>query len=135
MKYRLDKPDLNVNLAPMIDVVFLLLIFFIVASTLNMNEVETTINLPDTKVVKKHRNSEIIISVTNKGEIYVGEKKISLSKLQEFLLLKINKNSQNNSNISIYADKGVTFQKVISVMDVVKKLEVDNLSFVLRHNN
>lgn len=132
MKYRLDKPSLDVNLAPMIDVVFLLLIFFIVASTLNVRKVETSINLAETGIEKEQRNAEIVIAITEKGKIYLGEKEVPVNKLKDFLEMRLNK---ENNNISIYADREVAFQEVIKVMDIVKKLRVKNLSFVLRRKN
>ena len=60
-KYRVKKADLDMNLAPMIDIVFLLLIFFMVASTLNMNEVQTTIQLPGTNTVEGKSIKEIVL--------------------------------------------------------------------------
>ncbi len=135
MKYKLDKPQLDLNMAPMIDVVFLLLIFFIVASTLNVKEVETMISLPDTETVKKQRQTEIVIAITEEGKTYIEGKEISLKKLKNFLEARLEQNKQNNRDISIYADKEVTFQKVVKVMDIVKKLQVDNLSFLLRRGD
>ncbi|AZO94699.1 biopolymer transporter ExbD [Halocella sp. SP3-1] len=132
MKYRLDKPSLDLNLAPMIDVVFLLLIFFIVASSLNVKEVETNINLAETGVDNEQRNAEIVIAITEKGKMYIDEKEVPVNKLEGFLKMRL---KNNNANISIYADKKVAFQEVVKVMDIVKKLKVKNLSFVLHRKN
>lgn len=131
MKYKLNKSELDLNLAPMIDVVFLLLIFFIVASTLNIREVKTTINLPDTETVEKRRETEIAIVITEEGKIYLGEKEVSINNLRNFLEERLKHSSRRD--VSIYADKKVAFQQVVRVMDVVKKLKVDNLSFALRN--
>lgn len=117
----------------MIDVVFLLLIFFIVASTLNIREVKTTINLPDTETVEKRRETEIAIVITEEGKIYLGEKEVSLNNLRNFLEERLKHSSKRD--VSIYADKKVAFQQVVRVMDVVKKLKVDNLSFALRNKS
>lgn len=133
MKYKLNKSELDLNLAPMIDVVFLLLIFFIVASTLNIREVKTTINLPDTETVEKRRETEIAIVITEEGKIYLGEKEVSLNNLRNFLEERLKHSSKRD--VSIYADKKVAFQQVVRVMDVVKKLKVDNLSFALRNKS
>ncbi|MDI3547410.1 MAG: biopolymer transport protein ExbD [Halanaerobiales bacterium] len=133
MKYKLNKSELDLNLAPMIDVVFLLLIFFIVASTLNIREVKTTINLPDTEAVEKRRETEIAIVITEEGKIYLGEKEVSLNNLRNFLEERLKHSSKRD--VSIYADKKVAFQQVVRVMDVVKKLKVDNLSFALRNKS
>lgn len=116
----------------MIDVVFLLLIFFIVASSLNVKEVETNINLAETGVENEQRNAEIVIAITEKGKMYIDEKEVPVNKLEGFLKMRL---KNNNANISIYADKKVAFQEVVKVMDIVKKLKVKNLSFVLHKKN
>lgn len=132
MKYNLDKIEMDLNLAPMIDVVFLLLIFFIVASSLNVKEVETTINLPNTGVISEVRNTEITIAITEKGEIYLRNKEIPLNLLKDYLQKEL---VGDKSQLSIYADKEVQFQNVINVIDIVQELKVDNLSFVLKRTN
>ncbi|QTL97616.1 biopolymer transporter ExbD [Iocasia frigidifontis] len=132
MKYRLDKPQINLNLAPMIDVVFLLLIFFITASSLRVSEVETNINLAETGVEKESRDSTIVIAVTEEGKIYVGEKELEINELEGFLKLSL---EEHNSEVSVYADREVAFQEVVRVMDIVKKSGVENLSFVLNRKD
>ncbi|MTI58422.1 MAG: biopolymer transporter ExbD [Firmicutes bacterium] len=132
MKYRLDKPQINLNLAPMIDVVFLLLIFFITASSLRVSEVETNINLAETGVEKESRDSAIVIAVTEEGKIYVGEKEMEINELEGFLKLSL---EGHNSEVSVYAEREVAFQEVVRVMDIVKKSGVENLSFVLNRKD
>lgn len=133
MKYRFDKSQINnLNLAPMIDVVFLLLIFFITASSLRVSEVETNINLAETGVEKESRDSTIVIAVTEEGKIYVGEKEMEINELEGFLKLSL---EEHNSEVSVYADRKVAFQEVVRVMDIVKKSGVENLSFVLNRKD
>ncbi|SJZ36151.1 ExbD/TolR family protein [Selenihalanaerobacter shriftii] len=133
MKYKVKKDDLEVNLAPMIDVVFLLLIFFMVASTLNLREVKSNIQLPDTKVVETKKETEINLSITKDGQIYLGKAEVSLEELEN--RLKSRFNQANKNNLTIFADKEVPFQKVVKVMDVAKRLKVSNLSFALHRTN
>lgn len=133
MKYKVKKHDLDLNLAPMIDVVFLLLIFFIVASTLNLNEVKNTINLPKTEVVTEKKDSRIIVTITGTGDVIFKEKKVSLDNLYVTLGKEIEKISIKN--VTIYADKKVPFQHVVEVMDILKKLNIDSISFALKLND
>ncbi|MBM7624413.1 ExbD/TolR family protein [Sporohalobacter salinus] len=129
MKYKFKRDDLELNLAPMIDVVFLLLIFFIVASTLNLREVKSNIRLPDTQVVEEKKETEVNISVTKKGKVYLGKERVRLSKLEDRLRKKLANNSVKT--LTVFADKEVAFQKVIRVMDIAKKIKVKNLNFAL----
>ncbi|WP_018247680.1 ExbD/TolR family protein [Orenia marismortui] len=133
MKYKVKKDDLELNLAPMIDVVFLLLIFFIVASTLNIREVKENIQLPKTQAREEKNSNEVKIYITKEANIYLGKDKVELEDLALKLEEKLKDNSQKN--ISIFADQQVAFQEVIGVMDAAKKADVDNLSFALEEHN
>ena len=128
MKYKPQKSEPGINLAPMIDVVFLLLIFFIVASTLNINEVKTKISLPETKAVKQKGSNDIAIMITVDKEVYVNERKIKFDKLSTHLTKIM---ADGELPVSIYADKKIDYQYIIRVMDIVKKLNVEELSFSL----
>ncbi len=128
MKYRPQSSEPDINLAPMIDVVFLLLIFFIVASTLNINEVKTKISLPETEVVEQTGNTDIVIMITEEKELYLNKKKVKLGNLYDQLAqIMVDKKCP----VSIYADKKIDYQHIIRVMDIVKKLNVKELSFSL----
>ncbi|GAB6137054.1 ExbD/TolR family protein [Halanaerobaculum tunisiense] len=129
MKYNFKRDDLEINLAPMIDVVFLLLIFFIVASTLNLREVKSNIQLPDTEVVEEKNETEINISVTEEEEVYLGKERVKLAELEKRLRNKVDDDSVKT--LTVFADKEVAFQKVIQVMDIAKKIQVNNLNFAL----
>ncbi len=128
MKYSPRKSEPGMNMAPMIDVVFLLLIFFIVASTLNINEVETKISLPETEVVTAKGSTDIKIMITEEKEIYINEEKTNFRELKDDLAQIL---ASNKQPVSIYADKKIEYQEIIKVMDVAKKLAVEELSFSL----
>lgn len=129
MKYKPSQSDLKLNLAPMIDVVFLLLIFFIVASTININQVQTNISLPETKVITNSGNSGIVVMITDKNNIYLNQKQVTYDNLKNKLKNRVDSNKQKP--VTIYADKKVKFQFIIKVMDIVKKLNLKTISFSL----
>ncbi|GAB6100484.1 biopolymer transporter ExbD [Halanaerocella petrolearia] len=129
MGYKIDKPDPAINLAPMIDVVFLLLIFFIVTSTLNIREVKKEIQLPSTETVQQKEKTKLSISLTQKGQVYVKDKRVAWTDIKRHLTEELKKNSQNQ--ITIFADKKVSFEQVVKLMDIAKELQINNLSFAL----
>lgn len=128
MKYKPQKTEPGIDLAPMIDIVFLLLIFFIVASTLNINEVKTKISLPETEVAEKKGSNDIVIMITINKEVYINDRKVEFDKLYNNLKEIM---AAGKRPVSIYADKKIDYQYIIRVMDVVKKLDVEELSFSL----
>ena len=84
MKFDFDE-DINIDLTPLIDVIFMLLIFFIMTTTFSKPVID--IMLPASKTAEKagSETKEIVITVSNKGDIYYGENIISANELEKIL--------------------------------------------------
>jgi biopolymer transport protein ExbD len=130
-KYRVKKADLDMNLAPLIDVVFLLLIFFMVASTLNINEVQATIQLPGTNTVEGKSIEEIILYVTKEGQVFFEKEKIEWEQLSDILYELIVKNETRE--VTVYADREVEFQYIVNMLDLANQLKINQIQFTLHH--
>jgi len=130
-KYRVKKADLDMNLAPLIDVVFLLLIFFMVASTLNINEVQATIQLPGTNTVEGKSIEEIILYVTKEGQVFFEKEKIEWEQLSDILYELMVKNETRE--VTVYADREVEFQYIVNMLDLANQLKINQIQFTLHH--
>lgn len=130
-KYRVKKADLDMNLAPMIDIVFLLLIFFVVASTLNINEVQATIQLPGTNTVEGKSIKEIVLYITKEGQVFLEKEKIEWEKLPDILYECMTENKTRK--VTIYADREADFQYIVDMLDLANKLKINQIQFSLHH--
>jgi len=130
-KYRVKKADLDMNLAPMIDIVFLLLIFFLVASTLNMNEVQATIQLPGTNTVEEKSIKEIVLYITKEGRVFLGKEKIGWEQLSDILYEFMIENE--TKEVTVYADREVDFQYIVNMLDLANQLKINQIQFSLHH--
>lgn len=130
-KYRVKKADLDMNLAPMIDIVFLLLIFFVVASTLNMNEVQATIQLPGTNTVDGKNIKEIVLYITKEGQVFLEKEKIEWEQLPDILYECMTENK--TKKVTIYADREVDFQYIVDILDLANQLKINQIQFSLHH--
>ncbi len=114
----------DVNLTSLIDVVLLLLIFFMV-STSFVKESKITINLPqaDNSVMVEETPGQINIMITETGTYLVNGRELINSR-PETLRNAIQKVSGGNSNLplTISADANATHQKVVTAMDVAGRL-------------
>lgn len=123
---RKHREFLTPDLTPLIDVVFLLLIFFLVTSVLKKEDLAFLLNLP-----KSQYSSEIIddkninISV-GLDEIYLETEKLSLEELDNKLVNVQNKNTP----INIKIDENVKYQRIIKIFDLLKKNNLSNLVLV-----
>ena len=130
-KYRVKKADLDMNLAPMIDIVFLLLIFFVVASTLNMNEVQATIQLPGTNTVEGKSIKEIVLYITKEGQVFLEKEKIGWEQLPNILYECLTENE--TKEVTVYADREADFQYIVNMLDLANQLKIDHIQFSLHH--
>ncbi|WP_455365260.1 ExbD/TolR family protein [Kaarinaea lacus] len=122
--------DLDVNITPLIDIVFLLLIFFMVSTTFE-RESEIDVTLPQAAIDAPQEQNEVIeIVISSQGEFYVNGKRVinkQVSTLKQ-ALLKV-ADGREDPPIIISADAKATHQSVVTVMDAARQLGFVHLSF------
>ena len=130
MKFSNREPEpASMQLAPMIDIVFLLLIFFIVTWQYTRSETELSVSVPTAEegVQKNRTQGEIIINVLADGAIRVEGNIVNFSQLQE-KLTAIAKQFKNQP-VRIRGDGGVSYQRIVEVIDTCQKSGIWNISF------
>ena len=130
-KYRVKKADLDMNLAPLIDIVFLLLIFFMVASTLNINEVQASIQLPGTNTVEGKIVKEMALYITKEGQVFLEKESVEWERLPNLLNKYMIENK--TKEVTVYADKEVDFQYIVNMLDLANHLKINQIQFSLHH--
>jgi len=123
------KEDVSVNLTPLIDVVFLLLIFFMVSTTFQKDNY-ITLNLPTADNKKQESRPDVIyISISSAGEYALNSRALVKSDARTLTLalenLEINDFSMP---VIIAADANASHQSVVTVMDVAGRLGFTKLS-------
>ena len=117
------------QLAPMIDIMFLLLCFFIAAQIYAQWESEIDIKLPTAKTgeVPDRLPSEIIINVRESGETIVNQRLLGRSGLTDLLerIVAI----YPGQPVLIRADKRTDYEHVIGVLDLCRQVDIWNISF------
>lgn len=111
----------QINILPMIDIIFVILSFFIISSLYLVRLETIPVNLPNAETANQDKNSVIVITLDLKGRIFVDEKLLEIDLINNEILSKI-KNTKNRKVI-IRADKDVKYGKVISILDILRKLD------------
>jgi len=126
-EYQKQKPV--IQMAPLIDIVFLTLIFFMTLSIFNQLESEINISVPKAKESKETVRSpgEIIINVTKTGTIVVNQRKLGYDDLRG-MLKKISMLFPDQPVI-IRADQNVYHKYVVKVLDACAGADIWNISF------
>ena len=119
----------TLSLTPLIDVVFLLLIFFLVTSEFEEEERRLDIVLPTatSAVPMIGKPKEIVIDIDQQGEVYLRGQKTSLEDLEKQLSALVASNPTNQTAV-IRADHETTFQPVVSVMDICNQTGISDYS-------
>lgn len=119
----------NLSLTPLIDVVFLLLIFFLVTSEFEEEERRLDIVLPTatsaTPMTSKPR--EIVVDIDAQGKVFLRGEPTGLDQLEQLLQTAV-ANNPTNQTVVIRADQSTAFQPVVSVMDVCNRTGVSDYS-------
>ncbi|MCJ7788683.1 MAG: biopolymer transporter ExbD [Candidatus Atribacteria bacterium] len=125
-----NKRDASFNLTPLIDVVFQLLIFFMLTTTFSSLENRVKVNLPtgDFAVVEPSKN--ITVTITEDNTIYLNGKLIDPLKITESIATELKKEPEKI--VVLEADKNVLHGKVISVMDLLKKGGADKIAIATK---
>jgi biopolymer transport protein ExbD len=117
-----EQPELN--LIPLVDVVLLLLIFFMVTSTfVEQGRIKVSLPQASTVPVSSQLSDPIVVTVTAKGAFSVNEREL-INNSPETLraaLLKV-AGSERKFPVTIRADARATHQSVVTAMDVVGRL-------------
>jgi len=114
-----NKKSASFNLTPLIDVVFLLLIFFMLTTTFVNLENRIKVNLPTGDFAAAEPSENIIVTITENNTIYLNGKLIDPLKLTESVAAEIK--DEPEKIVILEADKNVLHGKVIRVMDLLKK--------------
>ena len=126
-EYQKQRP--TIQMAPLIDIVFLTLIFFMTLSIFTQLESELNISIPKAKESKETMRSpgEIIINITKDGSVIVNQKKLTYNNLQN--MLKRISTLFPNQPVIIRADENTYHKFVINVLDACASADIWNISF------
>ncbi len=111
------RPMAEINVTPMVDVMLVLLIVFMVAAPLLTAGVPVDLPRSDAKAISEEDNKPIEITVTAKGEIFIGESEVKPDRLVP--LLAAMTEGQTDRRIYIRGDQALAYGKIMGVIGAV----------------
>lgn len=124
------KKKARIEIIPMIDTMFFLLVFFMIA-TLSMTVMRgMQVNLPKADAVKKDIKENLSVTISNDGKIYFNKKETSIPELRGALVAEVSANP--DTMVIINADEEVMHGKVVEVMDEIKLSGVTKLAIAAK---
>ena len=116
-----NKSENQINILPMIDIIFAILSFFIISSLFLTRIDSIKVNLPESSTAINEKNKPLIISISSDEKIYFEEQLIKVNNLSR--LVKSSLGELENSLIILRADALVRHGFLIKVLDELRKIE------------
>ncbi len=132
MNLRPDRSDerVDINLTPLIDVVFLLLIFFMVSTTFDRHA-KLKVELPEASAQKEQQQIDepVVLSIDAKGNYFINDRQVVNTTL-ETLKTALQKSVADKKDVSLVlrADAKTPHQSVVRAMDAASQLGLTRLS-------
>lgn len=115
----------EINMTPMLDVVFILLIFFIVTASF-VKEAGIEVNRPEAATAVKKERANILVAISDKGEIWINKRRVDVRAVQANIERLKAENPQGT--VVIQADQKATTDVLIKVMDSARAAGVYDVS-------
>ena len=121
----IQKKNIKINIIPLIDIIFLMLVFFMLATNFSEKK-EISFKLKQDIEILNDSQENLFIYIKNNSFV-INEESIKKGNLEEKVLSYWN--SKNYKNIIVLNDKDSNLQKLILILDILKKNEIKNVSF------
>jgi biopolymer transport protein ExbD len=117
-----EEPDLppRINILPMIDVIFAILVFFIVSSLYLTRSEGLPVNLPSASTAQVQKTKQITVSLDDRGKLTVDGKAAQIEQLQAEV--KKLMSAESSTTVIINADKTVEHGQVVDVLDRLRQI-------------
>ena len=124
--------DININILPMIDVLFAILIFFILASMLLTQSRQIAINRPEASSETITKEKAIKITINKDKQIAINGKAVPLNRIAETINTMSRSEIKNGAIID--ADSSLSYQVIVSLLSSLRQTKVDSLGLAIDSN-
>ncbi len=118
--------DVKIELIPLIDVIFCILTFFILAAVNFSRQQAIRLDLPQAKTGTPQMREMLVVSLDDLGQVYVEQQLVSRNQLSQ----SIENYNQSNPNglMVLYAAKNATYREVVEILDILREVGGDRVA-------
>jgi len=124
-----DTSDVGVNLTPLIDMVFILLIFFLVTASFT-KEAGINVDRPSAQTATRQERGNLVIAISQNGEIWIDNKQVDLRSVRAHVQRLHAQNPEGT--VIITADQQSRSGLMVDVMDQVRLAGVSNIAIAAK---
>lgn len=126
-----EEEESEINITPMLDVVFIMLIFFIVTASF-VKEAGIDVNRPDAETAVRQERANILIAISENNEIWIDQRMVDPRALRANIERLHAENPEGS--VVIQADKKAVTETLVKVMDAARQAGVFNVSIAAQDN-
>lgn len=125
MRRQVQEEEEVINLTPMLDVVFIMLIFFIVTATF-IKETGVEVNRPDTVTAEKKKFVSLLVAVTADSSVWIDKKKVDIRNVRPIMEQLHSENPKGG--LVIQADSKSKTEKVLAIMEAARQIGIQQVA-------
>ena len=125
-KYKRKKDESEINITPMLDIVFIMLIFFIVTTSF-VKEISLDVNRPSKTPIKEEKRSEVIsIRISKEGQVFVQERMVDVAAIR--VNIEANLALKPKASVVVVSDREADAGFLVRVIDQSRLAVAKNVS-------
>ena len=124
-RHAVPQEETEINITPMLDIVFIMLIFFIVTTSF-IKETGIDPQRPEAETAYKQERGNILIAINSVGDVWMNKRKVELGQVRQ--MVEQAKNESPESSVVIIADEKASTGVLIDLMDQIRLGGVSNIS-------
>ncbi|WP_251423221.1 ExbD/TolR family protein [Veillonella agrestimuris] len=125
-----NKPKLMI--IPMIDIIFFLLVFFMMSMLSMVVQKSVPVNLPSAQTAKVDIQKKVPITVTSDGTVYVNDTKTNIDGMIRYLQIEQSKGTE--MTIVLRADAAAQYGAFVQVLDTLKQMNITKIAIATESN-
>ena len=126
-------PEARVDLIPMIDVVFQLVVFFMVTSTFMLTP-GINLVLPTSTTADPVLMSEMVVTIASQDEIYINRDGYTFEAFDDALAVIVSETADEIESVVVEGDQSVTYELMITILDILRKHGFVDINLKLRED-
>jgi biopolymer transport protein ExbD len=124
--YSSDASDVRIELIPLIDVIFCILTFFILAAVTLTRQTAINVDLPGASTGATQMREMLIVSINPIGQIYIEQQEVSRQGLYQQLQAYLE--ARPEGLVVLYADRLASYSEVVEVLDILRSVGGDRVA-------
>jgi len=128
-RHQVQQDESELDITPMLDIVFIMLIFFIVTTSF-VKESGIDVNTPSASSAVAKNNASIFVAINNEGDVWIDKREVDIATVKA-IIARMHTNNPEGAVI-VQADKKVSADKLMSVVNQIKLAGVKDIALAAK---